>query len=289
MTTIAAQVPIIRRLLQDEPLTDTLAAAIAAAGTLTMTVTDVTKHAVGTWWEVDDSTGDKVLEEDIDQSTSIVTIRRGYRGSTAVAHSDGAVLAKAPRFEYDTISQAINSVLDQDLWGEGIYNITTHQVTSSADTFTYDAPTANCAKFLDVYQQTATMQEPHRTGLWFSQYPTVRDTGLYATGLSFDIRGNQGTPGSELYYVTCAHASTITDLNSAQQRIVQYLACANLLEWTEPKRIQGPNNQGDTTIRPGVGSQTAAYWRGLAEEAMSKERRRLENYTPSRRRFVRNG
>src|SRR4051812_25919763 len=125
--TVAAEVKNIRRLLQDEPLSDTLSASIAASSTLTMTVTDVTKFAVGTWWEFDDDTGDKVLVTDKDPSTSIVTIRRSYRGATAAGHASGATLIKQPRFEYDTVSQAINTVLDADLYGEGIFDLQEHQ------------------------------------------------------------------------------------------------------------------------------------------------------------------
>jgi len=288
LTTIPATVKNIRRLLNDEPLSDTLASAISAAGTTTMTVTDYTKHAVGTWWELDDDTGDKVLETAIDTSTSIVTIRRGYRGSTATSHSNGAVLIKSPRFEYDTVSQAINHVLEQDLWGEGIFNITTHQVTSSATSDIYNAPSSSCERFLDVYQKTATMNEPHGETLRWSQLPTTVDTSLYDKGKVFRIEGNRGVAGTDLYYVTCAHKSTISDLNSAQERIVQYLSVAYLLEWQEPRRLAGPNNQGDKTIRPGVANQDAAYWRALAEEAMSKESRHIEQLFPQRRHFVRN-
>jgi len=287
MTTIAAQVKIIRRLLQDEPLSDTLASSIAAGSTTTMTVTDVTKFAVGQWWEFDDDTGDKVLVTDVNASTSVCTIRRNYRGSTGVAHSSGAVLAKAPRFEYDTVSQAINTVLDTDLDGENIFDLKEHQVTSSATTDFYDAPAADCERFLDVYQQTATMLEPRRQQLWFSPTPTNVDTSLFASGKYFIIQGNYGAPGSDVYYVTCRHPLAIGTLTAQQERIVQFLACAYLLEWTEPKRLQGPNNQGDTTVRPGAAIPTAAYYRTLAEEQMNKEQLRLRNLFPPQRRFVR--
>ena len=287
MTTIAAQVKIIRRLLQDEPLTDVLAASIAASSTTTMTVTDVTKFAVGQWWEFDDDTGDKVLITAVNTSTSVCTIRRSYRGSTGAAHSNAAVLAKQPRFEYDTVSQAINTVLDSDLDGENIYDLIEHQVTSSATTDYYNAPATACERFLDVYQKTASMLSPRRGHLWFSPLPTNADTALYANGKYFVIQGNYGVAGTDIYYVTCHHPLAIGTLTSGQERIVQFLACAYLLEWTEPKRLAGPNNQGDTTVKPGDANRTAAYWRSLAEEQMSKEQQRLKNLFPPQRRFVR--
>lgn len=287
MTTIALQVKSIRRLLQDDPLTDTLNAAVAAGSTTTMTVTDVTKFAVGQWWEFDDDTGDKVLVTAVNSSTSVCTIRRSHRGSTGAAHSNGAILAKAPRFEYDTASQAITTVLDADLDGENIFDLLEHQITSSATTTYYNAPATACERFMDVYQKTAGMLSPRRASLWFSPLPTNADTSLYANGKYFVIQGNYGTPGSDVYYVTCRHPLAIGTLTSQQERIVQFLACAYLLEWTEPKRLAGPNNQGDTTVRPGMANQTAAYWRALAEEQMSKEQQRLKMLFPPQRRFVR--
>jgi len=287
MTTIAAQVKIIRRLLQDDPLTDVLAASIAAGSTTTMTVTDVTKFAVGQWWEFDDDLGDKVLVTAVNPSTSVCTIRRSYRGSTGAAHANAAVLALRPRFEYDTVSQAINTVLDADLDGENIFDLLEHQVTSSATSDFYDAPTATCERFMDVYQMTTGMVSPRRAALWYSPTPTNADTSLYSTGKYFVIQGNYGTAGTDIYYVTCRHPLAIGTLTAAQERIVQFLACAYLLEWTEPKRLAGPNNQGDQTVKPGDANRTAAYWRALAEEQMSKEQQRLKMLFPPQRRFVR--
>ena len=288
MTTIPLTVQAIRRLLNDEPDTDTLASSIAAAGTTTMTVTDVTKHSKGNWWELQDDSGDVVFETAVDTSTSIITIRRGYLDSTAAAHSNGAVLAKEPRFRYDVVSQAINSILDVDLYAEGIFDLQEHQVTSSATTNYYDSPTATCLEFKDVYQKTATMTEPRRELLWFSPKPRNADTTLYASGKYFVIRGNYGTAGTDKYYVTCAHKHTISTLTSGAERIVQYLACASVLEWTEPRRTAGPTNQGDRTVRPGTAIGTAGYFRTLAEEQVNKERRTIEDIYPTARRFVRN-
>ncbi len=71
------------------------------------------------------------------------------------------------------------------------------------------------------------------------------------------------------------------------ERIVQFLSAAYVLEWTEPHRLAGPTNQGDQTVRPGAAIPTAAYYRQLAEELMSKRRRELEETFPPKRRFVR--
>lgn len=292
-TTLAATVKNVRRLLQDEPLSDVLAAAVTTAGQTTMTVTDVTKHAVGTWWEFDDDTGDVVLETALDPTTSVATVRRGYLGSTAATHLNAAVILKQPRFKYDLVSQAINTVLDADLFGEGLFELVEHQVTSNAAGSTgistlYNSPSASCERFLDVYQKTSSMQEPTRDDIIYSEFPRNVDTTLFAAGKYFTIEGNHGVAGTDLYYVTCAHKLAITTITASQERIVHNLAAAYLLEWTEPRRTAGPTNQGDRTVRTGAALPTAAYFRQVAEEQMQKERRYIKSYTPEKRRFVRN-
>ena len=286
--TMATTIAAIRRILNDFPDEDTLGAAIAAANTTTMTVTDITKHFKGKVFEFDDATGDVVLETAVNGSTSVVTIKRGHLGSTAAAHLIGAVMLDNPRYRYDQITQAVNTVLDADLFHEGLFELQEHQITSSATTDYYNSPAAGCLRFLDVYQKTSTMYEPRREAIWYSPYPTNVDTSLYASGKYFVINGNYGVAGTAIYYVTCAHAYEITTLSTAAQRIVELLACAYLLEWSEPRRLGGPNNQGDITVKPGQSVGTAAYYRGLAEELMVKERRKTSELFPSKRNFVRN-
>ncbi len=287
MTTIPVEVKNIRRLLQDEPVSDVLAASIAASGTTTMTVTDVNKHAIGSWWEFDDDTGDKVLETNVDTSTSIITIRRSYRGATPTAHSNAATLVREPRFEYDNVSQAIGTILDIDLYAEGIFDLQEHQVTSSDTTNYYDSPAAGCLEFKDVYQLTGAMTGPGRDSIWFSPKPRNVDTSLFSSGKYFQISGNYGIPGSDVYYVSCAHKHTITTLTEGATRILDFLSAAYVLEWTEIKRSAGPNNQGDITVRPGASLPTAAYFRQLAEEQIQKERRTVQDLIPATKRFVR--
>lgn len=283
MTTMALTVAAIRKMLQDRPDEDYLTALIAAAATTTMTVNDVTKHAAGVVWEFSD--GDLVLTRSVDESTSIVTIKRGHEDATAAAHASGAVILKEPRFRYNTIAQAVNLVLDADLYNEGIYYLNTHQVTSSATTDAYNAPTSSCEEFVQVYQMTSTMTEP-RNVVDFTRIPDKVDTSLYANGKVFRINENMGTPGTELYYVNCKERLAIGTLSTPQERIVQMLAAAYLLEWQEPRRTSGPTDQNDQTVRPGANLPTAAYFRQLASKLMAKERSNLKIKVPRYRQFV---
>ena len=288
--TLASTVTAIRELLNDNSDETYLTASIAASSTTTMTVNDINKFAVGQWWEFsEDATGDIVLIRGVTDSTSVCTIKRSHKGSTGAAHANAAVLVKEPRFRYNTVVQAINTVLDADLYAEGLFELQEHSYTSSTTSDFYNASSTGCLRLLDVYQKTASMNEPKRENLRYSEFPTNADTSLFANGKYFIIEGNYGTAGTDVYYVTCAHAFAITTLTTAAQRVVELLAAAYLLEWTEPKRLAGPNNQGDITVRPGQAVGTAAYFRGLAEELMAKERRKQSELFPTKRRFVRNG
>jgi hypothetical protein len=286
---MATTVQAIRKLLGDSPDETTLTAAISSTSATTVTVTDINKFAVGQTWEFDDgATGaEAVLITAVTPSTSTITMKRGHKNTTAATHANGAVILNEPRFLYDTVAQAVNYVLDTDLYAEGLFELQEHQVTSSSTTDFYNSPAAGCLRFLDVYQKTASMDEPKRAKLRYSEYPTNVDTSLFANGKYFIIEHNYGVAGTDIYYVTCAHAMTISTLTTAAQRIVELLATAYVLEWSEPRRLAGPNNQGDTTVRPGASVGTAAYYRQLAEEMMSKERRRNEELFPAKSRFVR--
>lgn len=285
---MAATVAKIRRILNDNPVRIHLNGAIANATEETVVVdsTDTAKLAVGQLLEHDDGSTTSAEQRQvisIDSTNNSFEAYRGFNGSTAPAtHADNSFLLVNPRFKYDTVAEAVNFVLDTDLYENGVYDLIEHQVTSNADgSPDYNAPASTCLEFLAVYQQTSTMTEPE----WFptsafTRYPTNVDTSLYANGLMFSIYQNLGAPGSDVFYVSCAERLTISTLSSSQERLVQLLACAYLMEWSEVARIQGPTNQGDRTVRPNQALQTGAYYRNLARPLFSAERNRLRKINP---------
>lgn len=281
----------VRKILGDRPVEDYLGAAIASEGATSMTPTDASLYAKGNVWEFDDGAAgaEMVLVRSVDTATPSITIKRGHEGSTAATHSNGTVLFLNPRFRYDTIAQAVNTALDVDLFENQVFDLIEHQVTSNSDgSQDYNAPATGCEEFLAVYQLTATMSAPEWFGSsWFTRYPKNVDTSLYANGKVFFINRNLGAAGTDIYYVTCKHRLDITTLTATQERIVQWLACAYLLEWSEPRRLQGPTNQGDRTVRPGQGVGTAAYYRQLAKEAIAAEQARLRKLNPPKKEWRR--
>lgn len=279
----------IRRILQDKPDEDYITAAITDTTSSTVTVNDITKWAKGQVWEFDDGDlgAEQILIRSVDASTSTPTFKRAHRDSAATTHLIDTVMLKDPRFSYDLVVQAINSVIDSGLYDEGVFNIVEHQITSSASTDYYNAPTTACEEFLWVYQNI-NVGDPPTDVRDFDRLGRNVDTNLWSNGKVFGIRENYGVAGTDIYYVNCKHRYTITTLDELRDgplHIVEWSACAFLLEWTEPKRLAGPTNQGDQTVRPGQGLADASYYRQLAKNAIANERAALKGLNPPYRIF----
>ena len=189
MTTVVAQVPIIRRLLNDDPLKIHLNGAIANATEETVVVdsTDIKHVKAGQVWEHD--TGELRLVISVDIDNSAFEAYRGHKGTTAAStHADDSFMSLAPRFEYATIEQAINTCLDSDLYPD-IYEIQTNEYTSSATTYAYNIHGTGCEKLIDVYQRPVSTNAPKRTGIKYTVYPQKVDTDLWAGGYAIEIYG----------------------------------------------------------------------------------------------------
>lgn len=290
MTDMAATIANVRRILQDRPLEDFITVAIDADDE-SVTVDNISRFQKGQVWEFSDGAdgAELVLIRDVDETTDTITIKRAHENSTAASHDSLTVVFLDPRFRYDYLAQATNNVLATDLYHNGVFELVEHQILSNADaTRDYPAPSADCQEFLTIAQMPATFTEPYifSPRFEFRRLPINIDSSLYANGRLFRILRNVGTAGVDLFYVTCAHYLSLDTLNSAQEKIVEFMACAYALEWTEPRRLQGPTNQGDRTVRPGQAAAQAAYYRDLAKRAIQNENAQIRQNLPSIRTFV---
>lgn len=290
MSTLAGTVGQIRRILGDTPLRLALTAAITDTTTATFSVgsSDAPLFGVGQTWEHDDggtAGAERRKVYAVDETTPLITAYRGWDQSTAATHLSGSFILLDPYYPYDLVAQAIQTVLDADFESETIYDIIEHQITSSTTTNSYDAPTAACEEFLSVFMKPSTAFSPIEIRD-FTRYPTNTDITLYSTGKFFWIGDNAGTPGTDVYYVNCRHALTATTLTATQDRIVQALAAAHLLDWKEPRRLAGPTTQGDRTVPTLAHARMAAGLRAEARRLMVVERSRLRTLVPPVRVFV---
>jgi hypothetical protein len=291
VATIAATVTALRRILDDAPLKIHLNGAIANATEETVVVDamDIDHVHMGQVWEHDDgdaTSAEQRLVMSVDSDASSFEAYRGHNGSTAPStHADNSFMLLEPRFAYDRLVQAINTCLDYDLFPQ-VYEIVEHQVTSSSTSHAYNAPATACERWLDVYQRTVSTAAPERQGITYTVYPQNADTGLWANGKVFEIYGGKAD-GTEKFYVNCAHRLAIGTLLARQERLVQYCAAKYALEWGLPRRLAGPTNQGDRSVRPADPLVTARYFGDEFERMRRKEADTLKKQVPRRKVFVR--
>ncbi|MEO7398242.1 MAG: hypothetical protein ABIW84_06740 [Ilumatobacteraceae bacterium] len=106
MPTLANLIERVRVLAGDRPIPDTLNGALTS-GQTPITLTSGTKVSPDTLVSIDLET----LYVQAKPSTVSATVLRGWDGTTAAAHSSGAVVYVAPRFTHDHYRRAINKAL----------------------------------------------------------------------------------------------------------------------------------------------------------------------------------
>ena len=291
MATLAATITAVRRILNDFPVAIHLNGAIGDTTTETFIVdaADIRQVSVGQRLEHDDggtTSAEQRLVYAVDPDTFTVSAYRGAFGSTAATHADNSFVLVDPRFPYDTVAQAVNQCLDYDLYPQ-VYEIVEHQVTSSATSHAYNAPATACEKWLDVYQRTVSTNVPTRSGISYSVYKQNVDSALWANGV-FEIYGGKAD-GSEKFYVNCAHRIAIGTLIARQERLVHYCSVAHLLEETNPRRLAGPTNQGDRSVKPGAELQSAGWYWDRFYRMRRGEEKWLRQQVPPREVFKRAG
>lgn len=285
MATTAGMVADIRLELDDEPVKLQLNGAIANTTEETVVVNtgETAKLQVGMRLEHDDASGEERRVLSITDSTDFEA-ERGYLGSTAATHADDTYLLVQPRWRYRQVAEAIDVALAQ-LYGKGVYDIEHREVNSSASTNYYDLPNAGVVEVLGIYQLPSGFSEPY----WlndFSRYPLQTDTDDFASGFAIFIRENVGLAGTDVYHVLCKERLAIGTITSAQEAIVKWLACAELLDGREPRRLGGPTNQGDRTVRPAETQRSSAWYRAKADELIMTEKQDLRSRVPARRNWI---
>jgi hypothetical protein len=285
MATTAATVTSIRQLLKDNPVKLQLGAAQSDTTdeTTTLIGADISKVQTGMTLEHDDASGEMRRVLSVDQTASTFEGERGYYGSTAATHSNSTYLLVNPRFPYNEVTQCITRALDT-FFDKGVYEINEREITSSATTDVYNSPSTSIREILSVAMKPSGFTEAVYISN-FDPYPRNVDTDLYASGQSIRISEVYGTAGTDVFYLNCKEKLTISTISSEQERIVHDLVCADLMEVEVHKRLAGPTNQNDRTIRSSEFLQAAAVRRARANEALNVQASNLRSLYPLKRNF----
>lgn len=254
------------------------------------TVTDATQISTGLI-EVDE---ELLWCTEVDPDANIVYVStRGLYGTTAAAHSTGALCRNAPRFPRQTIINAINDTVRSvypDLYVVASTNITTEGVV-----ITYEVPAA-AEQILDV-----TYDELSPTGHWSPiarwSMDSMADTTDYATGKSITVY--DGVLAGRTLRVSYLKAPTAfaaladdistTGLAESARSCLVYGACAKLVGYLEPARLSDESAEANllATQSPGAALAPARYFYQQHLMAKADEARRLQARYPARIHFTR--
>lgn len=257
----------VRRELQDEPWEDLLSAAVAAAGTATVSVVNPSSWAEGDRMEFDDDTGDVARVKSTANGANPVPIKRGHNGSTAIGHADASTVVKNPAYEYNAIVDAVNDAIAA-LWPDAWVAVAARNLVPVAGVRWY-AATAGTIGLLSVKQVVSgTTLNTINYGKRGSRYP-----------VAFELRHPSFSDGPAIGFpsfysstinvrvVEAAKVDTTTVTDGDMAKFVVMDACRRLLEGEDVERGKSDTRQGDVGVAVGSLIRNAAWFHSMAEKA----------------------
>jgi hypothetical protein len=225
-----------------------------------------------------------------DRSATISPFGRGYRGTTAAAHTLNTKVTFSPSFPRLSVKRAINDTI------RAIYpNI----FGVASTTFTYNA--AQTTYSLPVNAETVlalSWDSIGPSGEWipirrWRQDPTAASTE-YATTNSISIYDSL-VPGRTVQVIytkeptTLSSGSdvftTVTGLPESTRDVIIYGAAYRMVSFLDPGRLTFTSpeaDQNDTTRQFGAGTNTARYLLALYQQRLQEESQRLHGKYPVR-------
>jgi hypothetical protein len=209
---------------------------------------------------------------------------RGYRGSTAAAHSTGVMVTFDPAFPRFEIGRAMDQVI-QGLF-PALYQVKETTLTSAAVDRSYDLPT-DVENILRV--ETKWDQDPadywHPLINWELEKTGTPQLNLYEGAL----------PGWDIKVVYTARFSELTvDLDTSgipesYADLILYATTSRMIRFLEPARLQlgsVENVSRAQVIQSGDAGRTATQLYALFQQRVAEERRRLLEQYPLRPNYL---
>jgi hypothetical protein len=293
MTTLAnlineVQLNLLGFVLDQENITP-LTADVTSSAT-TMTVGSASEISTGLI-EVDE---ELMWCTSVDTSSNTVSVNvRGMYGTTAAAHTSGALVRNQPRFPRASISRAINDTINS-LFPD-VFAVSTTTFDYSPAVLTYSLP-SDVEVVLSVSWEDIGSSEA-----WIPvdryRVNTDANTTAFATGKSIDIL-DAVIPGSTVNVrytkVPTTLGSTSTDisstgLNETVKECLVYGACSRLTGYLEVGRMNDDSAEaGFMDGQPqGQALSAARYYYQMVALAKAEETRRLQSRYPTRPHFTR--
>jgi hypothetical protein len=225
-----------------------------------------------------------------DRSATISPFGRGYRGTTAAAHTLNTKVTFSPSFPRLSVKRAINDTIRAVY--PNIFGVASTTFTYNAAQTTYSLP-VNAETVLALSWDSI-----GPSGEWipirrWRQDPTAASSE-YATTNSISIYDSL-VPGRTVQVIytkeptTLSSGSdvftTVTGLSESVRDVIIYGAAYRMVSFLDPGRLTFTSpeaDQNDTTRQFGAGTNTARYLLALYQQRLQEESQRLHGKYPVR-------
>ena len=225
-----------------------------------------------------------------DRSAVISPFGRGYRGTTAAAHSVNTKVTFAPSLPRLSVKRAINDTIRAIY--PNVYGVASTTFTYNPSVTTYSLP-ADAETVLAVSWDTIGPSNEWLPVRRWRHDPTS-NVGEYATGNAISIY-EPIVPGRTINVVytktptalTNANDvfTTVTGLEETSRDLIVYGAAYRMVSFIDPGRLSFTSpeaDQNDTTRQFGSGTNTARYLLALYQQRLQEESQKLNGKYPVR-------
>lgn len=276
-----------------QDITTHLTADVAASAT-TITVNDVTAVSRGVV-EIGD---ELVWVDDVNTQTGALTIPpygRGYRGTTAVAHSSGDRVVSSPLFPRkivtDTINEAIRSVYPE------LFAVGETTINYQPSINTYSLPEGA----LDIIQISWQTTGPSKEWLPVRRMRVDKHaaSSSFSTGVSFSIYDHI-VPGRPMRIVYTKEPSalvnpsdeftTVTGLPRSCEDLIRLGASYRLVPFFDSPHLSGSSGEADFSGQQrasGSSAQLSRFLLQMYQVRLAEEVKGLQHVFPSRSYYTR--
>lgn len=243
--------------------------------------------------------GDELIwVDDVDKVATTLTVPpygRGFRGTTATAHTSGTRVISAPLFPRSLVKQAINESITAvfpDLWAVGSTTI-----AYTAAKTTYPLP-AGVKEILSVTWSTT---GPTKEWLPVRRWRLDRNanTTSFANGTSLSVYDailpgrtlqvvyttvpTQMTNGSDVF-------STVTGLPDSTQDVIRLGAAYRMVPFFDAAHLSGMSAEADVAaqqLRGNQSTQLGRYFTQMYQMRLAEEAQSLQRIYPTRSHYTR--
>ena len=229
-----------------------------------------------------------------DRSAVVSPFGRGYRGTTAAAHTVNTKVTFAPSFPRISVKRAINDTLRAIY--PNVYGVATYTFTFNASQNTYQLPVAAETIIAVSWDTIGPSGEWLPIRRW--RHDPMAATADFANGNTITL--NEGiVPGRTVQVVYAKTPTplsadadvftTVTGLEETSRDLVVYGASYRMASFLDPGRLTftSPEADANDQTRPfGSGTSTARYLYSLYQQRLQEETNRLNGKYPVRVHYV---